>query len=66
MREHLFRECPIVKKTWDKLGVTWPITEENTDFKEWFKNIFVKISGQVQDDSMCFVGNLDIKKQIHS
>ncbi|KAG8482855.1 hypothetical protein CXB51_024210 [Gossypium anomalum] len=40
MREHLFRECPIAKEKWEKLGVTWPIIEENTNFKEWFKNIF--------------------------
>jgi len=36
----LFRECSTIKETWEKLNVTWPIADANTEFKEWIKNIF--------------------------
>ncbi|KAH1113961.1 hypothetical protein J1N35_007339 [Gossypium stocksii] len=39
-REHVFREFPIAKETWAKLGSNWTIQEGNTDFKDWLNNIF--------------------------
>ncbi|KAH1083447.1 hypothetical protein J1N35_023208 [Gossypium stocksii] len=40
MSKHLFREYPIVKETWEKLNIIWPILDANTDFKDWIKSIF--------------------------
>ncbi|KAK5812067.1 hypothetical protein PVK06_027465 [Gossypium arboreum] len=39
-REHLFRECPTSKETWEKLNVTWPVADANIEYKYWIKNIF--------------------------
>ncbi|KAA3469669.1 reverse transcriptase [Gossypium australe] len=38
--QNRLQECSTAKETWEKLNVTWPITEANTDFKDWIKNIF--------------------------
>ncbi|KAH1097266.1 hypothetical protein J1N35_014187 [Gossypium stocksii] len=36
--EHLFRNCAVVKETWERLDMGWVVSEENTDFIEWLKS----------------------------
>ncbi|KAA3474993.1 reverse transcriptase [Gossypium australe] len=34
-REHLFRDCPITKETWEKLDIVGPVSEESMGYNEW-------------------------------
>ncbi|KAA3489520.1 reverse transcriptase [Gossypium australe] len=36
-REHLFRDCPVAKETWERLDIVGPVSEENIEFTEWAK-----------------------------
>ncbi|PPR85538.1 hypothetical protein GOBAR_AA35150 [Gossypium barbadense] len=56
-REHLFRECPTAKETWEKLNIIWPISDANTDFEDWIKNIFDSHSMAKCKMIACFVIN---------
>ncbi|KAA3457116.1 reverse transcriptase [Gossypium australe] len=39
-REHLFRNCPVAKQTWEKLGIGWSVLEESMEFTAWVKAVF--------------------------
>ncbi|KAK5842843.1 hypothetical protein PVK06_005254 [Gossypium arboreum] len=66
-RKHLFGEFPTPKETWEKLNVTWPITDANIEYKDWIKNIFdSNFLFKWQIDSMCNVGDMDDEKQVYS
>ncbi|KAA3472099.1 reverse transcriptase [Gossypium australe] len=39
-REHLFRDCPVAKDTWERLAIAWPNLAANMDFSEVLKKIF--------------------------
>ncbi|TYG88963.1 hypothetical protein ES288_A12G063000v1 [Gossypium darwinii] len=40
IREHVFHKCSVAKETWEYLNIKWILSEESTDFREWFKCIF--------------------------
>ncbi|KAA3463501.1 reverse transcriptase [Gossypium australe] len=39
-REHLFRNCPVAKETWEKLGMRWSVSEKTTEFTAWVIDVF--------------------------
>ncbi|KAA3477472.1 reverse transcriptase [Gossypium australe] len=39
-REHLFRDCPITKETWEKLDIAEPVPDESMGYNEWAGNFF--------------------------
>ncbi|KAA3483062.1 reverse transcriptase [Gossypium australe] len=39
-KEHLFRDCPVTKETWESLDIVGPASEQNMEFTEWLRKFF--------------------------
>ncbi|KAH1106130.1 hypothetical protein J1N35_009898 [Gossypium stocksii] len=38
--EHIFRDYPTAKETWQQLYLVWSISEESSNFSEWMRSTF--------------------------